>query len=177
LSLDTEKPVDIRDRAIVTLLAVYGFRAGEVAALRLDDIDWEHDQIVVTRHKVRKSQPYPLVAEAGKAIIRYLKEVRPECPYRELFTKILAPVRPMTRKNIYWAVARHMQRLKIKSLPHHGPHSLRHACAQHLLSKGLTLKEIGDHLGHSSPESTRIYAKVDLAGLREVAAFDLGGVL
>jgi integrase/recombinase XerD len=177
LSLDTNKPVDIRDRAIVTLIAVYGFRAGEVAKLRLEDIDWEHDRIVVLRNKSRQSQRYPLVAEAGKAIVRYLKEVRPECGYRELFINILAPRRPITRKNIYWVVARHMQRLEIKSFPHHGPHSLRHACAQHLLSKGFTLKEIGDHLGHSSPESTRIYAKVDLAGLREVASFDLGGVL
>jgi site-specific recombinase XerC len=70
-----------------------------------------------------------------------------------------------------------MKRLGIKSLPHHGPHALRHACAAHLLSENFTLKEIGDHLGHSSPVATRIYAKVDLTGLREVADFDLGGVL
>jgi integrase/recombinase XerD len=90
---------------------------------------------------------------------------------------MLAPRRPISRKNVYPIVATRMKRLGIKSLSHHGPHALRHACAQHLLSKGFSLKEIGDHLGHSSPESTRIYAKVDLAGLREVAAFDLGGVL
>lgn len=62
------------------------------------------------------------------------------------------------------------------SAPHTGPHSLRHACATHLVTEGLSLKEIGDHLGHRSSLSTRIYAKVDLPGLREVAAFDLGGL-
>ncbi len=133
--------------------------------------------IVVPRSKSRKSQSYPLVAEAGEAIARYLREVRPECRYREVFINILAPRRPVKVCSLYQVVATRLKRLGIKSLPHHGPHALRHACAQHLVSKGFTLKEIGDHLGHSDPDSTRVYAKVDLAGLREVAAFDLGGVL
>ena len=67
---------------------------------------------------------------------------------------------------------------RLKSLSvqcaHYGPHSLRHACAARLVAQGLTLKEIGDHLGHRSTSATRVYAKVDLLGLREVAAFDLG---
>jgi integrase/recombinase XerD len=72
LSLDTDKPVDIRNRAIVTLIATYGFRTSEIANLRLEDIDWERDQIVVPRGKTRQSASYPLVPEAGKAIVRYL---------------------------------------------------------------------------------------------------------
>ena len=63
------------------------------------------------------------------------------------------------------------------TLPHYGPHALRHACATHLLAQGLSLKEIGDHLGHQSPETTRIYAKVDLAALRTVGDFSLEGLL
>jgi len=62
-------------------------------------------------------------------------------------------------------------------LPHYGSHTLRHACASHLLEQGLSLKEIGDHLGHRHPDTTRIYAKVDLASLRQVADFDMGGLL
>ena len=73
-------------------------------------------------------------------------------------------------------VSDRMKRLGIQT-PHRGPHALRHACAGHLLARGLSVKEIGDHLGHRSLESTRIYAKVDLKGLREVAAFDLGEVV
>jgi integrase/recombinase XerD len=61
-------------------------------------------------------------------------------------------------------------------LPHYGPHSLRHACATRLLNQGLSLKEIGDHLGHTNPDTTRIYAKVDLAQLREVGQIDLRGL-
>ena len=63
------------------------------------------------------------------------------------------------------------------SLPHYGPHSLRHACATHLLSEGLSLKEIGDYLGHQHTDATRLYAKVDLTGLRQVGDFDMGGLL
>ena len=62
-------------------------------------------------------------------------------------------------------------------LPHYGSHILRHACATHLLAEGFSLKQIGDHLGHRHPDSTRIYAKVDLASLRQVADFDIGGLL
>lgn len=175
--LDTEKPEDIRSRAIIMFFAVYGLRASEVSRLRLEDIDWEHDQVVVRRYKQRQLQSYPLVPAVGNAIIRYLKEVRPECRYRELFITLLAPRRPMSCAGLYSVVARPMKRLGIKSLPHCGPHALRHACAAHLLSENFTLKEIGDHLGHRSPVATRIYAKVDLVGLREVADFDLGGVL
>ncbi len=74
---------------------------------------------------------------------------------------------------MYRVVSSRMAKLGIKSL-HRGPHSLRHACAGHLVGEGFSLKEIGDHLGHRSSFSTRTYAKVDLAGLREVASFDLG---
>jgi site-specific recombinase XerD len=77
---------------------------------------------------------------------------------------------------MYRIVKSRMAKLGITSL-HRGPHSLRHACAGHLVAEGFSLKEIGDHLGHRSAFSTRTYAKVDLPGLREVASFDLGDLL
>ena len=169
----TADAVDVRDRAILLLFAVYGLRAGEVACLRLEDIDWEHDRLTVCRSKQRRRQVYPLVPVVGQAIIRYLQEARPRSTFREIFLKILAPVGPMTSTSLYIVVAHRMKRLGIQAL-RRGPHVLRHACAGNLLARGLSLKEIGDHLGHRSVESTRIYAKVDLQGLREVAAFDLG---
>ena len=81
----------------------------------------------------------------------------------------------MQQSSLWQMVGRRLRSLHV-SLPHYGPHALRHACATRLLAAGLSLKEIGDQLGHADPDSTRIYAKVDLAGLREVADFDLGGV-
>lgn len=172
----TADAVDVRDRAILLLFAVYGLRAGEVAGLRLEDIDWEHDRLTVCRSKQRRRQVYPLVPVVGQAILRYLQEARPRSTFRELFLKILAPIGPMTSTSLYIVVAHRMKRLGIKA-PRRGPHVLRHACAGNLLARGLSLKEIGDHLGHRSVESTRIYAKVDLQGLREVAAFDLGDLV
>jgi site-specific recombinase XerD len=171
----SDDPTDIRDRAILLLCAVYGFRAGEVAGLRLEDVDWEHDRLTVRRSKPGRSQVYPLVPLVGQAIIRYLKEARPQSACRELLLKVLAPIGPMTSKSLYVVVAARIKRLGLQ-VPRRGPHALRHACAGQLLARGLSLKEIADHLGHRSLTSTRVYAKVDLEGLREVAAFDLGGL-
>ncbi|HER20094.1 MAG TPA: integrase [Chromatiales bacterium] len=171
----SQGPADVRDHAILLLLTVYGLRAGEVVALRLEDLDWEHDRLTVRRPKQRRSQVYPLAPIVGEAIVRYLREVRPRCGFREVFLKVLGPIGPMTSPAIWSMVATRITRLGIQA-PHRGPHALRHACAAHLLQQGLSLKEIGDHLGHRSLESTRIYAKVDIQGLREVADFDLGGL-
>jgi integrase/recombinase XerD len=175
-STASDEPADIRDRAIIMLFAIYGLRAGEVAKLRLEDIDWEQDQLTVPRSKQRRRQVYPLVPSVGQAIIRYLKEVRPPCSLPHVFLKVLAPIGPMTSSNLYRIVAVRLKALGIAG-HRYGPHALRHACAGRLLTKGLSLKEIGDHLGHRSLDSTRVYAKVDLQGLREVAAFDLGEVV
>lgn len=169
---DTGRPIDIRDRAIILLLAVYGLRAGEVVRLRLDDLDWERELILVRRAETREAPRYPLTPVVGEAILHYLRSARPRCGHREVFLTRRAPWRPL-RGGLWRIVSQRLRSLDVP-LPHHGPHMLRHACASHLLQRGLTLKEIGDHLGHRSPDTTRIYAKVDLAGLRQVAAFDLG---
>ena len=172
----SDEPADIRDHAILLLFAVYGMRAGEVAALRLDDLDWEQNRLTVPRSKQRRRHVYPLLPSVGQAIIRYLQDVRPPYALRQVFLKVLAPVGPMTSGSLYAVVAARLKRLGIAAR-RYGPHTLRHACAGHLLAEGLSLKEIGDHLGHRSLDSTRVYAKVDLPGLREVAAFDLGEVV
>jgi site-specific recombinase XerD len=167
-----DRPVDIRDRAILLLLAIYGLRAGEVNRLQLDDFDWERELLTVTSSKSRRRRTYPLIHSVGDAILRYLREVRPCSSHRELFLTLLAPIRPL-RQALGPIVATRLRSLNL-SLRHYGPHALRHACAARLLAEGLSLKEIGDHLGHIDPEATRIYAKVDLVGLRQVADFALG---
>jgi integrase/recombinase XerD len=171
-----DRPADIRDRALLMLLAVYGLRSSEVVGLHLDDFDWEQEILTITPSKRQKPRTYPLCQPVGDAVLRYLREARPRSSRREVFLTLRAPFRPLPWRGLGQVVQRRLHALNV-SLPHYGPHALRHACATHLLEQGLSLKEIGDHLGHQSPETTRIYAKVDLAGLRAVADFDLEGLL
>jgi site-specific recombinase XerD len=170
-----DSPRDIRDRAILMLLATYGLRSGEVAGLRLQDVDWDREIISISRPKPRRVQQYPLVRETGEAILRYLQGVRPRCERREIFLTLKPGFRQISQGALYYLVSKRLGALGIH-LRRRGPHSLRHACAGHLMAEGFSLKQIGDHLGHRSVYATRIYAKVDLAGLREVADFDLGGL-
>jgi len=173
--LDPSCPGDIRARAILMLFAVYGLRVSEVAKLRLDDIDWVHDRLRVPRAKRREPQVYPLVPSVGNAIIQYLQSVRRPSPHRQVFLTLISPYTPLSTGGLFNVVSAKLKSLRVPCA-HHGPHALRHACACRLVAEGFSLKEIGDHLGHRSTSATRVYAKVDLPGLREVAAFDLGEI-
>lgn len=110
--LDTDRPRDVRDYAIVLLLAVYGLRAGEVTRLRLSNLDWEHDQLLVPRVKRRAPQTYPLVATVGSRLARYIQEVRPRCPRPEVFLGLRAPHRPLTQCTLYAFIGPCLKRLK-----------------------------------------------------------------
>lgn len=169
-------PRDIRDKAILQLLAIYGLRRGEVSSLRLEDINWMQDRISISRPKQRCTQEYPLLPSVGEAILCYLQQVRPPSRYREIFLTVRAPFRPLSGDGLYDIVRTRLLALGIRTL-HYGPHGLRHACAKHMVAQRLSFKEIGDHLGHRSVSATRIYAKVDVAGLRDVADLSLGGLL
>jgi integrase/recombinase XerD len=148
----TDRPRDIRDRALLLLFAVYGLRASEVAGLRLDHLDWEREVLWVPRAKPQgRLQPYPLVRSVGEAILAYLQRVRPRAARREVFLTPRAPFRSLSPGALYHVTSSRLTALGSPT-PHRGPHALRHASA------------------------TRLYAKVDLAGLREVAALELGGV-
>ena len=166
----------LRNRAILLLLAVYGLRSGEVRGFCLEDIDWTRRILRVRRSKTARLQEYPLTATTGKAIQRYLKTARPACAQKEPFLTLHAPFRRLSTGALYHLTSSLLERLDIASSKR-GPHALRHANATYLLNSGSSLKAVGDHLGHRSLSTTQVYAKVDLVGLREVAAFDLGGLL
>ena len=174
--VDTDRPRDIRDRAILLLLALYGMRSGEVAALRLDQVDWAGRALRLVRLKRRQPQIYPLLPTVAEALARYIDTVRPSSSCQEVFLCMHAPLRPLKAGSIFDVANRRFVSLGIEAA-HRGGHALRHACAVRLLAEGLTFKEIGDHLGHRSTSATSIYAKVNIAALREVGAFDLGDVL
>jgi|SRR5579883_1858420 len=169
-------PSNIRDRAILFLLSIYGLRCSEIESLRLDDIDWNNCIINVRRPKQRHTQQYPLEGTTGRALLRYIRDARPQTASRHVFLNLLAPARAITRISIYNAVRKRIRALGLQG-PRRGPHALRHACARRLLSRGFTFKQVGDHLGHRSSGATRFYAKVDLTGLREVADINLRGLL
>lgn len=173
---DGAMPSNLRNRAILLLLAVYGLRSGEVRGLRLEDIDWTRRILRVRRSKTARVQEHPLTSATGTAIQRYLKKARPPCARKELFLTFHAPFRQLSAGALYHLTSSLMQRLEIAS-PKRGPHALRHASATYLLNRGFSLKAVGDHLGHRNLSTTRVYAKVDLVGLRAVAGFDLGGLL
>jgi len=171
-----DRPADVRNRALLMLLATYGLRAGEVVDLQLKNFDWQRELLTVKHSKNQRVQTRPLCQSVGNAVLRYLQQVRPRTPHREVFLTLRAPFQPLSRAALTAMVTRKLKALDV-SLSHYGPHALRHTCATHLLQMGLSLKEIGNHLGHQCPDATRIYAKVDIVGLREVADFDLGDLI
>ena len=167
-----DRPADKRDRAILLLFAGYGLRAGEVGGLQLDDLDWERETLRVRRPKSGRTEFYPLSRGVAQAILRYLLEARPAHPERTLFLALTAPIGPLSRGALGTIVRGRLKRLGIVA-GRRGPHALRHAAAQHLLDQGMSMKVIGDYLGHRNQSTTAVYAKVHLNALREVADFDL----
>ena len=168
--------VDLRDRAILMLFTSYGLRVAEVAGLSLDDFDWDAGLLRVRCPKPGRTQLWPLSREVGQAILDYLRHGRPTCYGRSVFFTSRAPIHPLDRKALGKIVCDRLAVIGVVT-GRRGPHALRHSAAQHLLDRGMSMKVIGDFLGHRDPSSTAIYAKVDLAALREVAAFDLEALL
>ena len=169
------RPADVRDRAILMVLVAYGLRAGEVAGLRLDDLDWEDEMLRVRRPKPGRTHHYPLSRGVGQTILRYLRELRPPRPERTLFLSLNAPIRSLSAAAISHVVRSRLDRIGVTG-KRRGPHALRHGAAQHLLDHGLSMKQVGDYLGPRSVSATSAYAKVQLGALREIADIDLEGL-
>ena len=175
-SVDRRGKVGKRDYAILALLVTYGLRAREVAALTLDDIDWNRERLMVPERKAGHSTAYPLSAVVGEAILDYLRSARPETLDRHVFIRAIAPQTPLTGGAVSARVAHYLRKAGI-SVPLPGSHTLRHTCVQRLLDSGFPLKTIGDYVGHRSYASTEIYSKVSIEELREVAMGDAEDIL
>lgn len=163
--VDRRAAVGRRDYA---LLVTYGLRAHEVAGLTLDDIDWQHERLSIPQRKAGHWSAYPLASIVGEAVIDYLKNGRPQTADRHVFFRAVAPCRPITSAVVSVAVAKHLRCAGVK-VHRAGAHTLRHTCVQRLVDAEFSLKTIGDYVGHRSTASTKIYTKVDIAALREVA--------
>ena len=159
-----------RDRAIVVCLASLGLRPGEIASLRLEEIDWRAGTLCLRERKTRRGAVLPLPREAGRAIACYLREERPATDERHVFVQHsdARRGRPLSSNAVSAVVVRALQRAGIEP-PLAGAYVLRHTLASRLVNQGASLKEVADLFGHRSLDTTAIYAKLDLAALREVA--------
>ena len=157
-----------RDYAILLLLARLGLRGGEVASLELDDVDWKEGRLAV-RGKGGQEAQLPLPHDVGKAIVAYLKRGRPRSSSRRLFLRAHAPTNGLKGAvAIACLVKRALMRAKIDS-PSKGAHQFRYGLATEMLRRGASLADIGELLRHRHPQTTSIYAKVDLNALRPLA--------
>jgi site-specific recombinase XerD len=153
-----------RDIAIVQLLVRLGLRAGDVAALTLDDLDWRAGEIVL-RGKGRRESRLPLPRDVGHVLATYLRDGRPCTSSRHVFFGVRAPYAPLTTGGLIGAVRCVLRRAGISG----GAHLLRHTAATQMLRAGASLPEIGHVLRHRHLDTTAIYAKVDFAALRTLA--------
>lgn len=173
-SINRRTAMGRRDYAILLLLARLGLRAGEVAGLELKDIDWNAG-LVSIRRKGGQRGVLPLPAEVGAAIAAYLRHGRPQGNGRSIFLRSRAPIRGLHPVAITCVVRNSLTRAGIEA-PTKGAHQFRHGLATDMLRHGGSLMEIGEVLGHRSPETTRIYTKVDMDALRPLALPWPGGV-
>ena len=163
-------PCVLRDRAIVFCLATLGLRPGEVAELRLEDIDWRQGTVHLGTRKTRRGAVLPLPREAGGAIVDYLRRERPRTGERHVFVQHLGHRRgaPVTSTVVSAVVGRALRRAGVEA-PLAGAYVFRHTVASRMVRRGISLKEVGDFLGHRSLNTTTIYAKLDVPALSEVA--------
>jgi integrase/recombinase XerD len=174
-SCDRRSVIGRRDYAILLLLARLGLRAGEVVSLMLEDIDWEAGHLTV-RGKGNRIVQLPLPADVGKAVAAYLKDGRPRSTHRSVFLRTRAPAVRLTNSNsVGLIVNKALARAGINDR-RKGAHQFRHTLATEMLGHGASLAEIGEILRHCNPQTTAIYAKVDLASLRPLALPWPGGI-
>lgn len=175
-SCDLSTEVGLRDRGVLLLLARLGLRAHEIITLQLHDCDWDGGHLRV-RGKGGREQLLPIPTDVGTAIAVYLQRGRSASTDRHLFLRSLAPIRGLMpgSDGIGSIVRRALRRARVDS-PHRGSHQFRHALAVRLLQQGASLREIGEVLRHQSPQSTSIYARVDIDALRTLALPWPGGV-
>jgi site-specific recombinase XerD len=170
-----DTPDGKRNYAVLMLLARLGLRACEIVSLGLDDIDWDNGRVTI-RCKGGRWAQLPLPADVGEALATYMRSGRPTCACRRVFLRHRAPIRGFGHSiTVSTIVRRALIGAGIDSA-RKGAHLFRHTLATDLLRNGASLDEIGEVLRHRSPNTTALYAKVDLTALRTLALSWPGGV-
>jgi integrase/recombinase XerD len=163
-----------RNYAILLLLARFGLRAGEVASLQLESIDWDSGVLAV-RGKGSRWSEFPLLKDVGEALADYLRSGRPESKSRSIFLRAVAPVQALHGQAAIGSIVRSVLRKAGIYQRRRSAHAFRHTLATDMLRDGVSLQEIGRILRHQDPDTTTIYAKVDLNSLRGLAVAWPGG--
>jgi site-specific recombinase XerD len=167
-SCDKNSIYGLRDYAIIVLLSRLGLRANEIALLKLNDINWHAGSLNI-RGKGRTLVSLPLLPEVGAALSNYLQNARPKTDSRSVFVRALAPHSEFASSAGISQIAKTALMRAGITVKHKGTHIFRHSLATSLLQAGASLSEIGQVLRHKSHDTTRIYAKVDIDGLRVLA--------
>jgi site-specific recombinase XerD len=168
-SIDRRHRAGKRDLAIILVAASLGVRASEIAELRLQDLEWSHAAVAIPAIKGKSILRLPLSRPLIEALADYLKNERPAgSPYRNVFLSLTPPFRPLTWRSVSMLIVRRMRRARIKA----SGHQLRHGFASEVLRCGVPFSTLQELLGHSHYSSTRVYTKIDLTQLREVAVND-----
>jgi integrase/recombinase XerD len=163
-------PIDLRDRAILLLLATTGIRNGELRALRLGDIDWRAGEVFVRRTKGKRDRVVPLLEETGVALADYILRARPKVDSPHLFLSFIAPVGPFRfAAPVSRIVRKRLGQCGIELGRVGGAHLLRHSLATQLVERRRPINEVADLLGHRSINTTALYVKVAISQLAEVA--------
>ena len=174
-SVDTGRPVGLRDKAVLLLIATVGLRSQEVRSLQLGDIGWRSAEIRVRKTKTRRERVLPLPGAVGAAIADYVLHGRPRLSIPYVFLRHKAPLGPLTSTHgIGNIIGKHLLRAGIPSSCH-GAHLLRHSLATRMVNQAVPIKQIADMLGHTSIDTTAIYTKVDTTKLKDVALPFPGG--
>lgn len=174
-SIDRKTAMGRRDYAILLILARLGLRAGEIKTLTLEDLDWQEGLIMV-RGKAGRYSQLPLPTDVGEAIADYLRNGRPTGNSRCVFLRTRAPAGGFKGQSGIGSMVRHALAQAGVDSPRKGAHQFRHGLACQMLRQGASLSEIGELLRHRSPQTTAIYAKVDMASLATLALPWPGGV-
>ena len=175
-AIGTATPIDVRDRAILLLLATTGIRNGELRALQLQDIDWRAGEVFIRRTKGKRDRVVPLVEETGAALADYILRARPKVDGAYLFLSFKAPIGPLNCASPVSRIVRRRLRCSGIELGRvGGAHLLRHSLATQLVEQRRPINEIADLLGHRSINTTALYVKIATSQLAQVALPFPGG--
>ena len=165
---DVSKLLGLRNKAIIELLYASGIRNMELRNLSINDIDLDQLQVMIRKGKNQKDRVIPMGEIAAYWIDKYINSVRYQLfsSFSENILFLSKSGRKITRANLIWIISKYSYQAGLPTPV--TPHTLRHACATHMLKNGADIRYIQEHLGHASVATTQIYTRVIITDLQRV---------